>query len=306
MCPRETDYFRVHEHSAALSKRNGSSEEKIEPPTQEQANEKRRVLTFRRLLTGLILLTGLSMVTGVGLSVYGEKTKDVNSAIREAHAKCETIPRSGPQVLCDLTAEFERLKEVVSVKDATIILSMSVVKNRKHLINEWHYIKLNESKPEEVSALIDRVVLQIKSLPYDPEMSIFGYATFTKHLPLGQPDKPNNLMVTQDFTAVSTKEVEGKSTQWVAYRSGFDEYVPYTNAGYYPYDTFDFRYTTVGDPTLDGPHRTYPGYGGRVSLDPRSQLRATSKYLSHLRPWEQELYFNWIAKHPIQWNPPKG
>jgi hypothetical protein len=288
-------HTKAQERADVFSSKNGSSEKTV---TTEQ-KEHRRVINFRKIVFLILLLSGLASL-GV---VHGERNKDVNKALREAHQACERDYDDSAEILCDLTVEFERLKELTHKEHSTAMVSIAVQQNNKLILDEWEYFRLYEIEPQEVGKKIDEIISKMKSLYAESGLDVFGYAIYTQYIDEESPQAKTLLLVTQDYTASAGTDTKGQRTMLSWHRSSLDLYMPGVYPGNFPVSTIDSLHTMKGDKSKDGLRRVYPGYGGTIVLSRNQQSELINSNFKYLRPWEQELYLKWVLN---QDSPPKS
>lgn len=284
----------AQERADSFSSKNGSSE-------KTAATEKKdypRILNFRRILIGMTLLSLL----GVGGLVYGERNRDLNKELREAHKLCETTKKDAAQILCDFKIELGRLKEIQLQENSDLIISINVNKNGLELIDSYQHLKLNENDPTEVRAFIDETIAKIDVVMDIPGINVSNYVIYMKRFKSEDPSKPGLFIVKQDYTGSAGVDAKGEKVKTSRYLSEFDKYVTGVNGGVFPSSTLSFLHTAIGSNAGDGPYGDYPGFGGRLAVTPQHHSQLINQYLNHLRPWEQELYLDWIKAHPIKYN----
>lgn len=271
----------AHERAATFSSKNVSSEK-----TAAEKKDFPRILNFRRILFSLLVLSGL-VTAG---AIHGERNKDVNKALREAHQACEADYDDSAEILCDLTIEFERLKEITHKEHSTVLVSIAVQKNNKLVLDEWHYIRLYEVEPEDLRQKIDKIVSEMKALYSEQGLTVFGYAIYTQYVNEESDSLKKLLIVTQDYTASAHTNKEGQRALVSMHRVAMDLYVPSVTPASFPMSTIDLLYTHKGDKSRDGLQRVYPGMGGTLSLGKNQQSELINKYFKYLRPLEKEYY----------------
>jgi len=279
-------HTKAQERADAFSSKNGSAEKTV---TTEQ-KEHRRIINFRKILFSILLLSGLATL-GV---VQSERNKDVNKALREAHQACERDWDDSAEIICDLTVEFGRLKEIPNKKHATAIVSIAVQKNNKLILDEWEYFRFYEIESQEVGKKIDEIISKMESLHNESGLNVFGYAIYTQYVDEESPQAKTLLLVTQDYTASAGTDTKGQRTLTSWYRSSMDLYMPGVYPGNFPVSTIDSLHTVKGDKSKDGLRRVYPGYGGTIIMGRSQQSELINSNFKYLRPWEQELYLKWV------------